>query len=255
MGLTLNQIISRIGTLALAHKQIRSFYRGAPTDFDIQGGAGDNIYPALFCEKLPGSTNRSEHQHTYNFRLYFYDLINVAEGSQENEQDVLSDMDSVALDFLAMLMSSVYQDDYEVATTSSEESLVQQLGDMVGGSVHEIGIKVDFLADNCQVPAEDVTFNEDIDMARTRILTYTGTGAESDSFTVTDLAGKVVLAVYRAGSYKRAIVTLPTDSDKIQVTGTDLGSRKGILSTTGAVGLQTGDSLVDGEVLDFIIWE
>jgi len=255
MALTLNQIITRIGTLALAHKQIRSFYRGAPTDFDIQGGAGDNIYPACFCEKLPGVTNRSEHQHTYNFRLYFYDLINVAEGSQENEQDVLSDMDSVALDFLAMLMSSVYQDDYEVVGTSSEESAVMKLNDLVGGSIHEIGIKVGFLADSCQVPADDVVFNENFDMARTRILTYTGTGSEGSSFTVTDLADKTVLAVYRAGSYKRAIVTLPADSDKIQVTGTDLGNRKWILSSTGEVKMQVGDGLLNGEILDFIIWE
>lgn len=255
MALTLNQILARIGTLALAHKQIRSFYRGAPTDFDIQGGAGDNIYPALFCEKLPGTTNRAEHQHQYNFRLYFYDLINVAEGSQENEQDVLSDMDSVAFDFLAMLMSSVYQDEYMVVDSSSEESRVQQLGDMVGGSVHEIGIRVDFLADSCQVPAEDVTFETDLDMARTRILTYTGTALEGDSFTVTDLAGKIVLAAYRAGFYKRILTTVPTDTDKIQVVGTDLGSRKGVLSTTGVVSLQTGDALVSGEVLDFILWE
>jgi hypothetical protein len=255
MALTLNQVINRIKTLALSHKQIRSFYRGAPTDFDIQGGAGDNIYPALFCEKLPGSTNRAEHLHQYNFRLYFYDLVNLSEGSQENEQDVLSDMDSVALDFMAMIMSYTYQDDWEVVDNSSEESAVQELGDMVGGSVREIGVKVLFAADNCQVPAEDVTFNEDIDMARTRILTYTGTGAESDSFTVTDLAGKVVLAAYRAGFYKRIITTLPTDTDKVRVVGTDLGSRKGILSTTGAVRLQTGDALVDGEILDFIIWE
>lgn len=255
MALSLNQVINRIGVLALAHKQIRSFYRGAPTDFDIQGGAGDNIYPALFCEKLPGSTNRLEHQHQYNFRLYFYDLINVAEGSQENEQDVLSDMDSVALDFTAMLMSSVYQDDYQVVDSSSEESRVQQLGDMVGGSVHEIGIKVDFLADSCQVPQDEVTFNEDFDMARTRILTYTGTGLEGAAFEVAALAGKVVLAAYRAGFYKRLITTLPTDTDKVRVIGTDLGTRKGILSTTGFVGLQTGDALVDGEILDFIIWE
>lgn len=255
MALTLNQVIKRLETLALSHKQIKSFYRGAPVDFDIQGGAGDNIYPALFCEKLPGSTNRTEHQHQYNFRLHFYDLVNIASGSQENEQEVLSDMDSVGLDFMAMIMSYTYQDIWQIVDNSSEESQVFQLGDLVGGSVREIGIKIDFLADNCQVPAEDVTFNEDFDMARTRILTYTGTGSEGSSFTVPDLAGKIVLSAYRAGFYKRTLTTVPTDTDKIQVVGTDLGNRKGIQSTTGAVSLQTGDALVSGEILDFIIWE
>lgn len=252
--MTLGQVINRIQTLALAHKQIRSFYRGAPADFDIQGGAGDVIYPALFCEKLPGATNRLNRQHQYNFRLYFYDLVNVAEKSKENEQDVLSDMDSVALDFMAMLMSSVYQDDWQIVDTAIESTEVEQLGDMVGGSIREVGILVDFLADSCQVPAENVTFETDFDMARTKILTYTGTGSEGASFTVTGLSGKNVLAAYRAGSYKRIITTTPTDTDKMKVTGTDLGSNKGILSSDGTVGFQTGDSLISGEVLDFIIW-
>lgn len=253
--MTLNQILQRFRTLGLAHKQIRTVFFGQPSDFDIKGGEGDVIYPALFIEKLPGVTSRASHQHRYNFRLYFYDLVKVAEGTNDNREDVLSDMDSVALDYLAMLMSATYQDDWVIVDDVAEESREEQLGDSVAGSVREIGIFIDFLADSCQVPADDVTFNEDFDMARTRILTYTGTGSEGDSFSVAALAGKVVLAAYRAGMYKRCIVTLPADSDKIQVVGTDLGSRKGILSTTGFVGLQTGDALMSGEVLDFIIYE
>lgn len=255
MALTLNQIVARLRTLALAHKQIKSFYFGSPGEFDIQGGGGDVVYPALFCEKLPGSTNRKDHQHQYNFRLHFYDLVGVSERAEENETDVLSDMDQVGMDFLAMLMSFVYQDDWMIVDNSSEESREEQLGDMVGGSVREVGILVDFLADSCQVPQDDVTFNEDFDMARTRILTYTGTGAEGNSFTVSNLAGKVVLAAYNAGDYKRIITTVPTDTDKIKVSGTDLEDRKGILSSDGTVTLSAGDALINGQVLDFIIWE
>ena len=255
MALTLNKIKNRIETLALAHKQINSFYFGAPSEFDIQDGVGDVAYPACFCEKLDGVTNRDEQLHTYNFRLYFYDLVNVAEGTNENRTDVLSDMDSVALDLLSMMMSAVYQDDWIISATSNEVSKYEQLGDMVGGSVREVGISVEFAADSCQVPQDSVTFNEDFDMARTRILTYTGTGAEGDSFAVTDLINKIVLAAYRAGLYKRIVTTLPTDTDHLRVVGTDQGDRKGILSTTGYVGMQTGDALVSGEILDFIIWE
>jgi len=129
------------------------------------------------------------------------------------------------------------------------------LGDLVAGCYLDIGVNTEYDANRCQVPADDVTFETDFDMARTRLLTYTGTGSEGDGFTVTDLAGKIVLSVFRAGAYKRAITTLPTDSDKMQVVGTDLGSRKGILSTTGAVAMQTGDGLLSGEVLDFLIYE
>jgi len=128
------------------------------------------------------------------------------------------------------------------------------------GSVREVGVSVEFLADRCQVPADTVTEN-DIDMAQTRLFKYTGTGSEGDSFTPADddtavtLANKLVLAVYRAGDYKRAITTAPADSDHIQVVGTVTDGRKGILSTTGVVNLQTGDLLNNGEVLDFLIRE
>ena len=250
MALTLQQIVKRIETLSLAHKQIRSFFRGSPADFEIHG---ENIYPAVFCEKLPGSINRADHQQQYNFRLYFYDLINVAEGTDENELDVLSDMDLVANDILAMLMSYVYQDDYEIVDNSSEESRVQQTGDMVGGSVREIGIKVLFLADTCQVPTDDVNFQNTFDMARTKLITYTGTGAEGDSFSVADIMNSYVMAAYRAGQYRRVIPVVPTDAEKIQVVGVDAGS-KGIFSTTGAVSLQVGDGLLPGEILDFLIY-
>jgi hypothetical protein len=178
----------------------------------------------------------------------------VAEDTEGNETEVLSDCTQIAEDLLAMLMSPNYQDDWEIADTTVVSPFTEGLSDIVAGVVMDIGIMVEFIADSCQVPSSDVTFEEAFDMARTKLLTYTSDGLEDDSFTVTGLSGKNVLAVYRAGSYKRAITTTPTDSDKIKVTGTDLGSNKGILSTDGTVALQTGDALVNGEVLDFLIW-
>jgi len=126
---------------------------------------------------------------------------------------------------------------------------------MVAGVIADIGVQVDFLADRCQVPADDVTFETDFDMARTRILTYTGSGVEGSTFTPSGLSGKVVLACYRAGNYKRLTTSAPTSTDYIKVAGTDLGDNKGVLASTGAVTLYTGDALVEGEVLDFLIWD
>lgn len=259
MALTLNQVINRIKTLALSHRQIRSFYRGAPTDFDILGGAGDVTYPACFCEKLPGSTNRAERYHQYNFRLYFYDLINLSERAEENEQNVLSDMDGVALGLISIMSSYLYQDDWIIVDNSSEESEVYKLGDSVGGSVREIGIRVDFLSDACQEPSL-LTFN-DLDMAQTRLFKYTGTGNEGDTFTPLDddtgvsLAGKLILAVYRAGEYKRVTTDSPVDTEHIRIIGSLSDNRKGVLSTTGVIELQSGDTLLNGQILDFLIRE
>lgn len=252
MALTLNQIVARIRSLALSHKQLNSFYFGEVPEFDANS---DIDYPACFLELLPGGLNDDERIDRFNFRFYFLDRVLVAEDTEGNETEVLSDMRSVAVDMKAMLKYFGYQDDWMIDAASSISPLTETLGDMVGGCFMEVGITVDNLLDRCQVPATDVTFETDFDMARTRILTYDGTGVEGSSFTVTNLAGKIVMAVYRAGTYKRAITTLPTDSDKIKVTGTDLGDRKGILSNTGNVALQTNDALIEGEVLDFIIYE
>jgi hypothetical protein len=251
MALSLNQIQSRIRSLALSHLQVNSFYFGDPHEFDING---EIVYPACFCELLPGSISRTDHQKRFNVRMYFLDLVGVSENTEANETEVLSDMDQVATDFISMLMYSEYEADWEIEPVGNVVPVTEALGDMAAGAYLEVGILVDFLADRCQVPANDVEFETDFDMARTRILTYTGTGLEGNSFTVTNLSDKTVLAVYRAGRYRRAITTTPTDSESIKVAGTDLGERKGILAT-GNVTLATGDALTSGQILDFLIYE
>lgn len=252
MALTLNQVVARLKSLALSHRQINSVYFGDVPEFDANG---DVNYPACFIEQTAGVLNDEEHLQRFGFRVYFVDRVGVSEDAEGNELEVLSDMTGVATDFKAMINYSGYQDDWEIDPASVVTPVTESLNDMVAGVYMDILIAVDYLVDRCQVPAEDVTFETDFDMARTRILTYTGTGAEGSAFEVSGLANKTVLAVYRAGSYKRAITTVPTDTDKIRVVGTDLGDRKGILSTTGYVGLSSGDALVNGEILDFIIWE
>lgn len=250
--MTLNQVIDRTRTLALSHEQIKSFYFGDVPEFDANG---EILYAACFLEIQPGTIDRVQHLQWFRFRLYLVDLVPESTESEENETDVLSDMHSICADMLAMLMFSGYEDDWMVGETAQVTPVTESLGDMVAGVYADIEIGVEFLADRCQVPADDITFENDFDMARTRILTYTGTGTEGDSFTVPDLAGKTVLAAYRAGFYKRVGVSVPADTEHLQVVGTDLGLRKGIAATTGVVSLQTGDALVNGEIVDLIIWE
>ncbi len=249
--MTLNQIIKRIETLALSHHQINSFFFGAGEDFDINGEIG---YPACFLERRGGVIDRIEHQQFFNFRLYLLDLVPESTDTKGNEQEVLSDMSSVAADLVAMLMATEFQDDWVIGDLSPFTLEVEVLNDLDAGVYLDISIGVEFLADRCQVPADDVEFETDFDMARTKILTYTATGNEGDNFEVPGLAGKNVLAIYRAGLYRRGITTVPVDTEHIQVVGTDLGSLKGILSTTGFVSLQSGDGLINGEILDLIIY-
>jgi len=250
--MTLNQIIARLRTLALSHEQINNFYFGDKWEFDSNG---EIKYPGIFVETQPGNIDRVNKVQVFNFRIYFMDLVKVSEGTEENETEVLSDMSSVCSDFLAMLYNPNYQDDWLISESNAITPFTEALNDMVAGVYADLSISVDFVADICQVPSDEVIFENPFDMARTRILSYDGTGTEGDSFVVPNLAGKIVIASYRAGNYRRVITTTPTDFDKIKVTGTELGTRKGILSSDGTTALQSGDALIPGEVLDFILWE
>lgn len=251
--MTLNQIIARVRSLALSHQQIKWFYFGDPWEFDTNG---EIDYAACFLEWVPpGVLDRSEHLQRFNFRMYFLNLVRVASGTETDETEVLSDMSSVAADMLALLMNSEYQYDWVISASNNFTPVTEALGDMAAGVYVDVGISVDFFADRCQVPSEGVTFETDFDMARTRILTWNATGTEASSFTVDGLAGKNVLAVWRGGLYKRLVITVPDDDEKILVTGTDLGNGKGILSTTGAVALNAGDIPVLNEKFDFLYYQ
>lgn len=248
--MTLNQVIARVRTLALSHNQINDFYFGDVPEFDANG---EVEYPACFLEITPGTVDRIEKVQWFRFRLYLVDLVPEVTETEANETEVLSDMHSVCADMLAMLMYSQYQDDWRIADISQVTPVTESLGDLVAGVFADIEIGVDFLADRCQVPADDITKETDFDMARTKIISYTATGSEGNSWTVTTIAGKIVIAAYRAGFYKRIKITVP-DTEEIQLQGTVLDNNRGI-ATTGLVTLSAGDAPVMNEKIDFLCWD
>ncbi len=250
MSLSLNQIVSRVRTLALSHHQINSFYFGDVPEFDANS---DIQFPALFLEMTAGTIDRTAKQQRFNFTMYLYDLVTVSTDTEGNETEVISDMLSAGVDMLAMLMNPIYDDDWTIVDSSTYQADTEQLNDMVAGARIDIGILVDFFADSCQVPADDTEFDQTFDMPRTKIYHYTGTGSEGSTIAIAGLSGKHILAVYRADSYKRAIATLPTDAGKVQVGTVALGSDKGILGD-GTVRFESGDGLINGEKLDVLYY-
>lgn len=161
-------------------------------------------------------------------------------------------MSQVADDLISMLMNPLYQEDWVITDSTAKVFVTEVLGDMDAGVITDVGIAVDFLADSCVVPGEEVEFPQTIDMPRTKIYTYTAAGGEN-TFSVPTLSGKYVLAVWRAGFYKRAIATLPDESEKIQVGTVDAGSGQGIVSD-GTVTLQVGDILIAEEKVDLLYY-
>jgi hypothetical protein len=249
MPLTFNQIVARIRSLSLSHDQVNDFYFGDPHEFLANG---DITYPCVFLESFPGVIDRANKIQRFTFRLYAYDLVHVATDTEENETEVLSDMSSVADDLLSMFFSPTYQDDWIIGDTALKGFGTEKLDDMVAGAELEITIGVEYFADSCQVPAEDVEFPQNIDMPRTKILTFTATGGEN-TFAVATLANKHVLAAWRTLAYKRVTAAVPDDSEKIQVGTVDMGSGQGILGD-GTATLKLGDTLLANEKVDFLYY-
>lgn len=150
MELTLNQVVKRIETIALGHKQIRNFYFGKVTDFLTDK---ETRYASCFLQDTGIVLDLAGKTTAYSFKLFLLDLVNVAEETKTNELEVQSDMVSVARDLLALFDYSSYTD-WRVSQSNPATLVAEELDDMVAGVVTDITISVQYLKDVCAVPID-----------------------------------------------------------------------------------------------------
>lgn len=143
MAKTLNQVIKSLNDIADNHQQLNHFFFGEMYDFAT---SGDTQYPAMAVEKEPdlleGSTLKM------NFNLYFIDLVHK---DISNRQEVLSDMQSVALDVIYQLTHP----DYDWVIDSSSITLndfVDRFDDEVTGYWFKLTLKISSPFDRCAIP-------------------------------------------------------------------------------------------------------
>jgi hypothetical protein len=130
------QILKRIETLSLGHKQVRSFRKGLLSDFFADKTA---LYPAVCLQDIGGNISLGSHAATLNYRLFVLDLVHVSADAKSNEDDVLSDTMSIIMDLLAQMNNGNY-DDWKVSSDNSVEFLVEAENDMPAGVVVDISI-------------------------------------------------------------------------------------------------------------------
>jgi hypothetical protein len=196
MTLTLNQVISRLKTLALSHKQLNHFFFG---DIVNWLHSGDVSYPASFCELVKATTNKTDKTTVFDFRVWFADLADVATESQTNEIEVQSDLTSIAQDYIAMLGFTEYQSDWDILPTFSMQYFTEKFEDVVIAVAVDISIGVRFDSNRCQVPASNVSFENQInpDMAVVQNYIYTGFGTEGNTIVIPSLSSKIVLMLFK----------------------------------------------------------
>ncbi len=146
---TLNETIKLLTDVADGHDQIAARGVGNLAEWN----PSERTYPLLWIVPLDTSTEDGRLGRT--FRIGCLDRVLMGEEGQDNEhheQEVLSDMECVLLDFVAYF---VQQDQEEFFTTriANLEPVTETLDDRLAGYFVELTILHDWTFDKCQIPA------------------------------------------------------------------------------------------------------
>lgn len=224
--MTLNAIIYRLKQITLAHKQLRNFYYGITGDEDTDKTLR---YPSAFLFDSPGSYEVSGKTLTVGFKLDLCDLVHVSEKSKQNEQDVISDMLSIAGDLLAELNHSSYTD-WKVSLSNTIDTFRENRGDMVAGVTLSFSVSVPYGLDTCAVPTELVDIINQEDMKLVYDEKYIATGSEGVTLNMPAIVGKKVLFVTRESAPIYKVSSSPGASEYVwDETSITLGAPVGIV--------------------------
>lgn len=148
MPITLNQVQSKIGTICLGHKQVRSFFYGLKTDLLADK---TTLYPAVFLDDNGGNISPGGHAVTTNWRLWFLDLVNVADHTNQNDIESTSDMLSVAIDIITQLGRD--SNGWVISKDNTFQQYAEHENDMPWGIAVDFSIRFQYPQNVCEVPS------------------------------------------------------------------------------------------------------
>lgn len=224
MALTYNQVLKRIESLALGHKQIRTFKRGLVSEFLSDKSV---LYAAVFLQDNGAAINPDQHSASFSFRMFFLDLVHVSQDTKTNELDVLSDMFSVAMDIVSQMKYPDYYD-WIISGANSLQMIVEGDGDLNAGWYLDFSIRIMYPQNVCEVPSTIIDYlpEEKEEMRLVYDLQYVADGSEGNLLIacplvptphtvphVPDLCGKKILLITREYSPLHRVSNLPLSSE------------------------------------------
>lgn len=210
--MTINQVIKRIRQLSLGHRQVRTFKKGLVSDFLVDK---TTKYPAVFLQDLGGSISLTGHATTLNYKLLIVDLVHVSADAKDNEQDVHSDMVSIAMDLLAQ-MNSGHFGDWRVSSDNSLQLIVEDDGDMFAGVAVDFSIRIMYEQNICQIPTDILDYTPtDDSMKYIYDTAYTATGTEGSTLSIPEIVGKKILFITRGSSIIYKVSSAPSSSEYV----------------------------------------
>jgi hypothetical protein len=208
--MTLNQVIKRIEQLALGHKQVRTFRKGLVGDlFDDKTAK----YPAVCLQDVSGNISLGGHISTLSYRMFFADLANVSADTKTNEQDVQSDMVSIAMDLLAQMNNGNY-DDWKISSDNTLGLFAENENDMQAGCVVDFTVSFMYAQNICQIPTDITDYTQtDNDMKFLYDTEYVATGSEGTTLSIPELIGKKILLITRGSAIIHKVSSGPSSSE------------------------------------------
>jgi hypothetical protein len=179
-------------------------------------------YPSIFLQDNNGSISLKGAKTSLNYTLYFLDLVHILSDEKANEDDVQSDMVSIAQDVLTQMNNGNY-DDWKVSSDNSFRLVVEEDNDLIAGCVLDITIDVPFTQNVCAVPSNlIITPIENDKDVKVYDLIYTATGSEGSNLTLLEIQGKKIVFASRESSVLYQVSNLP-ESTEFTFNGTVLG--------------------------------
>lgn len=145
--LSLNQIVQKLQDLQENHGQLNDFYFGDPYEI---GASSPVTYPLMAAVLNPGTL--SKRTQSMKLLLIFADLVNK---NEDNETEVLSDTQLVAMDIYAQLWEYLDENGISLSPDATFSSFTESWDDEVSGWQLEITIDQFYSRDTCQVPTKD----------------------------------------------------------------------------------------------------
>jgi len=146
MSLTLNQIISKLVTIAGAHKQVRTAKHVKAEDF-IVFNYKDVEYPAVWFTLNNSSIAGKEK--TYSIIVTIADIHHV---ENMDELEMQSDCELIGHDLLAQVSWDKHE--WVMSKNTSFEYFRQGQEDVLAGITFQLSLKLPILYNNCQVPTD-----------------------------------------------------------------------------------------------------
>lgn len=208
--MTLNQVIKRIQTLALDHKQVRNFYQGLVTDFLTDK---TTLYPSAFLQFVNGSLSTAGKAMSVTYRLYLLDLVHLSQDTKANEQDVQSDMIQVMMDLVAQMNYPGF-DDWRLSPDNQVTIYAENENDFTTGCSIDFTLRTMFTQNICQVPT---VFNEftptDTDMKTLYDIEFISDGTEGYTLTIPGIKGKRIMLITRGNNILYKVSNNPASSE------------------------------------------